>query len=258
MIAKCAQKVIAMCTGDEAVVPLRLTVHSEVPMGCGCGSSSAAAVAGILAGFALAGSPKVNDKAEILRLATEIEGHPDNAAPAIYGGLQLVYAAVPATAAPRSMTIPLPAGLKVVVFVPHKAMKASTHQMRGLIPTQVSMGDAVHNMGRTAVIVAALALNQTERLAECMDDRFHQPQRATVYPHVRPCMDAAVAAGACYAFLSGAGPSVAAFIMAEDPAVHEAVVREMDKAALSAGVEGACIITTPAAEGAHVMEVPLC
>lgn len=246
---------------DELGVPadkrpaLKWTIHSDVPTKAGCGSSSAAVVAGMVAALGLTGTTTL-DLSELLRLADKIEGHPDNAAPAIFGGMQLVIRTTAAQEASgtgqlRVMTIPVPEALRVVVFTPFKVMKASTTANRQIVPTQVSMGDAIYNIGRTAVLLAGLMTNDKDGMLKfCGGEKFHQEQRAAaLYPHFTRCMAAAEANGARHAFLSGAGPSCAAFVFggADVEETAKKIGVEMEKAAMLGGenaVEGVSRVFT--------------
>ncbi len=222
--------------------PLRWRIHSDVPMKAGCGSSSAAVVAGLAAGLALCGQPI--DLNFLLDRAAVVEGHPDNAAPAIFGGMQIVYRAN--GGALRAMRVPLPDTLRLVVFSPAANMKESTTAVRGVVPKTLPMADVIHNLGRTALLVASLATGNPEHLRQCVGEKFHEDVRAPAYPHFKASVAAAVAAGADHAFLSGAGPSVGTLLLParrEDAAAFESrcarVAAAMQEAAAAAGVAGA-------------------
>uniref|UniRef100_A0A0A9W5G3 Homoserine kinase n=1 Tax=Lygus hesperus TaxID=30085 RepID=A0A0A9W5G3_LYGHE len=217
--------VVSTCKAafDAAQVPmppLKFTVHNDIPYGCGCGSSSAAAVAGYVAGLALLGQrlPACDDDEALLRVIAKLEGHPDNAAPAIYGGTQLGYT----NEAKHVYThrVPTPANLFIVLFIPSKLMKASTHVTRTLIPDTVRLPDAIHNISRTAMLLLAFSTNNMSILRNC-SDVLHEQQRANaLYPHYIPCAKCAREAGAVYVFLSGAGPTVCAFVMGKHSEVQ--------------------------------------
>ena len=257
LIVQCVKTAFEIA--EQPYPPIAYEIHSDIPFGCGCGSSSAAAVAGAMVGFILCGKTLMVSREEaMLQVATKIEGHPDNAAPCLYGGLQIGM-----HNGSRFVThrVPMPNSLWCVLFVPAKKMKKHTSETRKLIPTEVSMKDAIHNMSRTALLVLALSTSQLDLLKECADDRFHQQQRKVMFPHLEPCIDAAMAAGAVYTFLSGAGPSVCAFvpgrvgetiIMDPQQRLCEDVAAAMVKAAAGAGVEGRCVVTHPSETGAHV------
>ncbi|EKF37742.1 homoserine kinase, putative [Trypanosoma cruzi marinkellei] len=248
---------------QKEVPPLKFTMKSNIPFGCGCGSSSAAAVAGFVAGMKLCGlTMKTEEEEALLQVIARFEGHPDNAAPAIYGGIQLGYKDNNG----RFLTcrVPTPASLLVVLFVPKKKMKLNTHATRDLIPSSVSLEDTVFNISRSSILVLALCTGDLRLLKSC-DDKLHQKQRAdALFPHFRPCVDAAMAAGAHYAFLSGAGPSVCALVGGRhgDPLtqprgerIAEGVAEAMIQAANAVGVAGRAILTQPSDQGVHCVGV---
>ncbi|RNF25934.1 homoserine kinase [Trypanosoma conorhini] len=243
--------------------PLRFAVKSNIPFGCGCGSSSAAAVAGFIAGMKLCGLTMETEKAEaILQVIAKFEGHPDNAAPALYGGIQLGYK--DNTGRFLTYRVPTTASFSVVLFVPKNKMKMNTHATRNLIPTSVSLEDTVFNVSRASILVLAFCTGNLDILKSC-DDKLHQQQRAdALFPHFRPCVDAAMAAGAQYAFLSGAGPTVCAFVSGRygDPLIepggkrkNEAVADAMLQAASAVGIPGRTILTRPSEQGVHLVGV---
>jgi homoserine kinase len=248
--------------GISTLPPLKFTVESDIPFGCGCGSSSAAAVAGYMAGLRLANATlEAKEREVLLEVITELEGHPDNAAPAIYGGCRLGYKNK--IGQTRTQHIPTPRGISLVLFVPNDKMKKNTHATRGLIPDKLAMVDAVHNMSRTAMIVLAFSTNQLESLSECLDERIHQKARArALFPHFDACVEGATSAGAEYAFLSGAGPTICAIVGGRKGELQlqqsserraERVAQSMVDAARRVGVAGRAIITIPTELGAHFL-----
>nr|AGT02564.1 homoserine kinase [Herpetomonas muscarum] len=243
--------------------PLKFTMKNNIPFGCGCGSSSAAAVAGFVAGMTLSGfTMATREQEELLSVITKIEGHPDNASPAIYGGIQLGF--IDEHGNVHTHRVPTPPNLSVVLFVPNKLMKASTNVTRELVPTTVPLSSAIHNISRTAMLVLGLCTGELRLLANS-SDCLHEMQRSnTLYPHYKPCADAARANGAEYCFLSGAGPTVLAFVsgrrgdfLAQPHGERraEAVAEAMVKAAAAAGVAGKAIITQPSDLGVHLTGV---
>lgn len=246
--------------GVTSMPPLRFHVSSDVPFGCGCGSSSAAAIAGYMAGMRLCGSTAATTGSEgLLQVISDLEGHPDNAAPAIYGGCRLGFKN--AKGQTRTHQVPVPRGLALVLFVPDDKMKKNTHATRGLIPATLSLTDAVHNMARTSMIALAFATDRLSILSECLDERIHQKARArALFPHFNACVEAAMSTGAEYAFLSGAGPTICAMVsgrngeyQVQPPSERKAerVAQAMVDAAKRAGVKGRAIITMPTELGAH-------
>ena len=244
----------------KPVPMLKFVVKSDIPFGCGCGSSSAAAVAGFVAGAVLCELKLSSRQEDLLQLIAELEGHPDNAAPAIYGGAQLCYKNDAKQF--RSSRLAVPDGLHCVLFVADNKMKKNTHATRGLIPQQIALSDAVHNMSRTALIVQAFSTNTTSLLKDCLDERFHQNHRArALFPHLSATISAAMEAGAEYCFLSGAGPTVCALVrgrhgelllQTDDERTVSKVADAMLKAAVGQGVPGKIVVTMPTELGVHV------
>jgi homoserine kinase len=182
----------------------RIGMRNEIPLARGLGSSAAATVAGVLAGNALAGEPL--SMTELLGLATEIEGHPDNAAAALLGGF-VVSAASPDGV--DAIRFDAPRDLRAVLFIPD--LRLGTNAMRAALPTSVPLADAVANLGAVAVGVAGLATGRHDLLRRLTVDRLHEPYRAAVYPQLPGMVEAARVAGALGACLSGAGSAILAF-----------------------------------------------
>ncbi len=206
-------------------VGVRVQLTLGLPVGRGLGSSAAAVAAGVVGANTLLGAPLAPE--ELVHLAAVVEGHPDNVAPAILGGF---CAACPTTAAGGrsrvwALRLPPPRGLGAVVAIPRRVLP--THVARQALPPTVPFGDAVANVQRVALLVAAMAAGRLEALGEATLDRLHQPYRARLVPGLEECMAAARAAGAFGAFLSGAGPSVLALVPADD-AVARRVAAAMD------------------------------
>ncbi len=185
-------------------VPLDLRVKNHIPLKRGLGSSAAATVAGVGLAYAVAGRPF--QALELLRLAAEIEGHPDNAAAAVLGGIVLAFEA---DSCLQAVGLRVPRNLGVVLFVPDR--EVPTEAARRLLPEAVPLADAVFNLSRSALWVAAILGNRLELLRAATEDRLHQPARRSLIPELEPLTRAALEAGALGACLSGAGPSVIAF-----------------------------------------------
>ncbi|MEV4254151.1 homoserine kinase [Spirillospora sp. NPDC049652] len=189
-------------TGEAAALGkgVRLRCVNRIPHSRGLGSSSAAIVAGVLAARALHPHGGAMDDAAALRLATEIEGHPDNVAPCLLGGLTVAW---------DDRAVRLDLDREVVAFVPETRL--ATERARGLLPETVPHGDAAANAARAALLVAALTggLDDTVLLA-ATEDRLHQEYRAPAMPEsaelIRKLRD-----GGVPAVVSGAGPTVLAF-----------------------------------------------
>jgi homoserine kinase len=182
----------------------RVEMRNKIPLSRGLGSSAAATVGGLVAGNRLAGEPlTVHD---LLRLATDIEGHPDNAAAALLGGFVVVG---PGPDGSETLRFDSPRDLRAVLFIPE--VRLATDDMRAVLPTQVPLEDAVSNLGRVALGVAGIASGRFEFLRSLTVDRLHEPYRAAAYPQLPRLVEAARKARALGACLSGAGSTVIAF-----------------------------------------------
>ena len=229
---------------DEAALempPLRLRCHNTIPLSRGLGSSAAAISGGLVAANTLCGNPYSPN--ELLEMAATIEGHPDNVAAAVLGGLQLVV-----SDGPQLYTAPIPAPpeLHTVLFIPET--RIATTDARAVLPKQVSVADAVFNMGRVALLVAGMGLNRTQYFEVATQDRLHQPYRQPLFPAVKVIFAAARAAGALGVFVSGSGSTVLALTEGREMTV----AYEMFEAARLTGVPGRLEITKPTGRGAHV------
>jgi homoserine kinase len=208
----------ALAAMDAAPPGLRLSCTNVIPHARGLGSSSAAIVAGVcLARGLVAGGALLMDDDAVFRLAARLEGHPDNVAPALYGGFLISGRDDDSFWAVRSAVDPR---VGAVVFVPPTPV--STELARGLLPGEIPHGDAAANSGRTALLVAALA-GQPEHLHRATRDYLHQEYRRAAMPESLAFVDALRADGVA-AIISGAGPTVLAFSSGPDPdpAVGEA------------------------------------
>jgi homoserine kinase len=191
-----------------AVVPLHLTLHNEIPLGMGCGSSAAA----LLAGIALAdhfGGLKLTDAA-IVAEASRREGHPDNIAACWYGGFT-VSADDNGTIA--CATFPGDPTWQMLLAVPTASL--STKKARALLPKSYSRADAVFNVQRSSLLVAAFAQRRLDLLATAMQDRMHQPYRTEACPLLKVLLPLAAEPEVAGVALSGAGPSVLLFLAPE-------------------------------------------
>ena len=179
-----------------------LWVRCSIPVGRGMGYSGAVRVGGLVAATAqrLGVESLRGESAEVLRLATELEGHADNVAASLYGG-------VVATAAGRVVHVPLGFDPAVVVWVP--SFTTSTDDSRHRLRSTVPFDDAVFNVGRTALLVAALAGGDVDALRDATQDRLHQAARLAMAEPSREALQAGVDAGAWCGWLSGSGPTIA-------------------------------------------------
>jgi homoserine kinase len=182
--------------------PLSLTVDNAIPIGRGLGSSSAAAAAGAVAAWRAHGeNPSLHRAWEI---ATEMDGHPDNAAAAVYGGLVL------AAAGGAVHRLPWNVALHAVVAVPHEPFRTS--EARRLLPPAYDADVVGRSLARLAALVAGLVGGDASLLAEASGDEIHERPREEVRPDVAELIEVARAAGAAHAAWSGAGPSMLALV----------------------------------------------
>jgi len=205
-----------------------LECTNRVPAARGLGSSAAAWVGGLVAGNALLGSPLTKDA--LLALAARAEGHPDNVAAALFGGLTVSSASGPTVTA---VSLPVPAGLRWVALIPE--VTSATAQARAVLPASVPYHDAVFNVQRVALLLASLWAGRPAALAAALEDRLHEPYRLRLFPWMPEVVRAARAAGALGCVLSGAGPSLLAVVAGDDTPVAAA----MEAALRRAGMAGA-------------------
>lgn len=179
-----------------------LWVRCRIPVGRGMGFSGAVRVGGLVAAVAQRSGAEslAGESTEILRLATELEGHADNVAASLYGG-------VVATAAGRAVHVPLGFDPAVVVWVP--SFTTSTDDSRHRLSSTVPFDDAVFNVGRTALLVAALAGGDVAALRDATQDRLHQAARLAKAEPSGDALQAGLDAGAWCGWLSGSGPTIA-------------------------------------------------
>lgn len=188
-----------------------LWMCSPIPVGRGLGFSGAVRIAGIVAAHAQQhGSDPdalAHRSAAMLDIATELEGHADNVAASLFGGIV-------ATADGRAVRVPLAFDPAIVVWIP--SFTTSTDESRTKMGTKVSLDDAVFNIGRTALLVAALAAGDVDALRSATQDRLHQDRRLSSAEPSRLALALALDAGAWCSWLSGSGPTVAAMCPMDD------------------------------------------
>lgn len=190
----------------EAGLPmtgLSLKIRSEIPVSRGLGSSAAMIVAGALAANAAAGNPF--DLRKILEITTRIEGHPDNLAPALYGGLT---ASMTEAELPDTVRYSVADRLRFVVCIPD--FELSTARARKALPNAVSYPDAVYNLSHGAVLLKAMELGDSVLISRALNDRLHQPYRIPLIPGYESVRQAAMKEGAIAFCISGAGPTLLA------------------------------------------------
>ena len=182
---------------------LSLNIRAEIPVCRGLGSSAALIAGGAAAANLLHGASL--SSAELLAVTNEIEGHPDNLAPAIYGGLT---ASLVEDGKPRTVKLPLSPTLRWVAAIPD--FELSTHLARAVLPKEVAFVDAVYNASHVAVLVGALGRGDRELIAMALRDRLHQPYREKLIPEYNKVKTAAEQCGAIAFCISGAGPTLLA------------------------------------------------
>ena len=230
---------LAYDTIGRAFPGCALACVNRIPLARGLGSSAAAWVAGLVAGNALLGSPL--DREALLGLAARAEGHPDNVAAALYGGLTV--SCVDSNGA-RALSLPVPPELRWIVLVPE--VTSTTAEARAVLPKSVPRADAVFNVQRVALLLAALQTRRPDALGAALEDRLHQPYRRRRFPWLPAVSAAACDAGALGCVLSGAGPSMLAVVTGDGDAVARAMETALDKA----GVEGHARVLDVDATGA--------
>lgn len=196
---------------------LNITIDSPIPLAGGLGSSSACIVAGIAAAFVLAGLPL--DRERIVRMASVLEGHPDNVAPAVWGGLVCSF-----TEAGRvwTQTFEVAESLRFVALIPPYELR--TADARRVLPAEIPFSTAVWQTGRCIALVRALETGDSALLAACAHDKLHEPYRARLIPDYEALRASSLAAGASAFVISGSGATMLAICQDEQ---HADAVREI-------------------------------
>lgn len=218
---------------------LHLVCRNEIPHGRGVGSSAAAVVGGLVAGRALIGAEALDDHA-LLAAATRLEGHPDNAAAALLGGLTIAWGAVDA---PDAVSLSVHPDVAAVLLVP--GSRLATHHARSVLPASVSHEDAAANVARAALLVHALT-SDPSRLLPATEDRLHQRQRASAMPDTLALVERLRRDGRA-AVVSGAGPSV--LVLTTSDRVDD----DRRHCAEAAGPEWECVVPDVGGPGAAVV-----
>jgi homoserine kinase len=187
---------------------VHVTAHNTIPHGRGLGSSGAAVVSGIMAAKGLLQGDVEIDADTLLRIATDLEGHPDNVAPALFGGLTIAWLT---TSGPQQKRLIVHRGVAPLVFVPQFTM--STKLARSLQPASVPHEDAIFNVSRSALLIAALT-QSPELMLAATEDKLHQNYRAAAMPETAKLVTLLRNAGYA-AVVSGAGPSI--LVLADGP-----------------------------------------
>ena len=226
---------------------LRVRQTNRIPPSRGLGSSASAWLGGMLGANALLGGPLTAD--QVMELAVRQEGHPDNLAAALRGGFTVTCWDAEVRAV---LSLPVPSALRFALLVPHR--EASTAEARAALPSAYPRADAVFNVGRTALLLAAFVSQRWDLLGAAMADRLHQPYRArALFPWLPAVFAEARAAGAHGVALSGAGPSVLA-VAGEGEAAS--VARAMQEALGRERLESRALVLAADDRGARVIDLP--
>ena len=184
---------------------LRIIQENNIPMARGLGSSSACIVAGILGANRMLGSPL--SQADLINLAAQIEGHPDNTSPAISGGL--VASAMEGRRV-YSVSVPVSEKISFAVMIPPFELK--TEKARGVLPASYSREDTVYNLSRSALMTASLFSGDLQNLRVAVQDRIHQPYRSGLIDHYDSVFRMSYELGSLGTYVSGAGPTIISMI----------------------------------------------
>jgi len=259
MVVRAARMALARA-GCPANLPIEFRMHNRIPIGAGLGSSSAAIVGGLLAGLTLANYPvEVSHHEIMLQMASTIEGHVDNLAACIYGGVQI---GVNTGERWYTSAVNFPHGMQCILLIPKE--RQSTEGARAVLPEMISRADAVFNLGRLGILVNAFNSGAWEDMAIATEDMLHQPAREGIMPAMAPVIRAAKDAGAHAAFLSGAGSAIMALSSGRKGDIHcqnpierkdRAIADAMFRAAQSVDREGKVVITHPTMQGAYIVSI---
>ncbi|MDJ0756675.1 MAG: homoserine kinase [Ardenticatenaceae bacterium] len=220
-----AARTLCKYTGRD-LPGLSLKQNSLVPVASGMGSSSTALIAGLLGANEILETGLSRE--EILALAIDMEGHPDNVAPALYGGL--VLSPIADEGQPLIVEhIEIPSQSVVIVLPDFQLL---TSEARAVLPTMISRTDAIYNIGRLPLVIRALETKNYELLAAAMTDRLHQPYRMPLVPGMADAYEAALNAGAAAVTISGAGPSLIVFARDSQQKIIEAMQQAYEAAGL--------------------------
>ena len=214
---------------NQSPPPVAIHIDMQVPLARGLGSSATAIVGGLVGANVLAGAPL--SQVEVMQLAIELEGHPDNVVPALLGGCRLAASHTPGGSW-EICDIPWHPDIVPVVAIPD--FELSTAEARKVLPADYSRADAIFNAAHLGLLVRALAAGDHNWLRCALQDKIHQPYRRSLIRGYEAVQEAAVAAGACGMVISGAGPTLLALT---DVTNADAVVREMAAAWAEFGVK---------------------
>ncbi len=229
LVVSCAKQVFEKANVEFK--GLEFILDNQIPVSRGLGSSSAAIVGGLVAANALL--EDALSERDLVNMAVEIEGHPDNVAPAFYGGF---VSSCMRNGKTSMLKIQPPKKLRAVVAIPD--FHLPTKVARQALPKEVSMADAVYNIQCASMMVGAMATGNLQLLGKALDDKLHQPYRFPLIKGSNKVLSAAKKAGALGSAISGAGPTLIAFTATDGVKIQEA----MDKAWREMGVNPRVLI----------------
>jgi len=243
IVYEIARKVFELAGYSPRGIKIKLT--NSIPIARGLGSSAAALVGGAAAANALSGGRLSLE--ELINLASEMEGHPDNVVPAAVGGFTLCINTDDEGIIFRKIDPP-----KVYAVAAVPLFELSTKKARDVLPRVVSIKDAVFNIGRTSLLVYAVQKGELQLLKNVMQDRLHQPYRVSMVSGMENVFEAALDAGALGVFLSGAGPTVVALTQVKSSIGK--IKEAMKSTFLNHNVDCSLLELEPDAHGAVIME----
>jgi homoserine kinase len=242
-VIQAAQRTAVESGRDPGALAGELFIHCSIPLKRGLGSSAAAALAGALVAHRLLDG-QIDEEA-VLRTAVEMEGHPDNVVASLRGGAQV--SVRDADGRVLTCEIPFKVPLRAALYIPDQEL--ATSAARAVLPREVPMEDAVFNLSRAGLLVAALSQGRLELLREAMEDRLHQSARAGLLPWLPGLLQAARNGGALGAALSGAGTTVCALCTADSA---RDVATAMMSSAAAQGVVGRAEVVEAGVPGARI------
>lgn len=228
---------------DRSIPNIKIEIRLGVPLARGLGSSATAIVGGLVGANQLAGNPL--SITEVMELAIEMEGHPDNVVPALLGNCQL---SVGETGNWQICEIPWHQEIVPVVAIPD--FELSTEEARSVLPTTVSRSDAIFNISRLGLLLRGLETNRSDWLTVALADKLHQPYRQALIRGYQQVQSAAIASGAYGMVISGAGPTLLALT---NPPQAKSVVSAMKEAWQKQGINSNVMILQLDTTGAKVI-----
>jgi homoserine kinase len=243
LIYKVAQSVFA-----EAGVShpeLEISMYSEIPLTRGLGSSASAIVGALVAANALIGNKLSRDR--LFQMASALENHPDNVGPSLFGGLTVAF-----WDGMRAEYIRIEPDERLEVLVAIPEFHLATSKARGVLPREISMKDAVFNVGHASLLVAAFCTGRYDMIKHAMKDALHQPYRAPLIPGMTKILEEADRHGALGVALSGAGPTLIAFVDTEEGRKAE-LEAFLLKTLASENIKAKSMWLKPCLAGCHIL-----